>query len=76
MLHEEVLLDGRGGDLDVEGLVFDEEVGGVALDVFAHDNRPSLDNLELVVRGLNAIDAHELAYNGVNSFGVAAAHRC
>ena len=74
VLHHEGLLDGGGGKLDVEGLVLDEDVGRVALDDGTHDFGPCLDETVLVVGGLNAVDAHELLDDAVNSFCIAFSH--
>ena len=74
VLHHEGLLDGGRGELDVEGLVLDEDVGSVALDDGTHDFGPCLDETVLVVGGLNAVDAHELLDDCVDAFGVALSH--
>ena len=74
VLHHESLLDGRRGELDVQGLVLDEDVGSVALDDWTHDFGPCLDETVLVVGGLNAVDAHELLDDCVDAFGVALSH--
>lgn len=74
VFHEEVLLDGGGSDLDVEGLVLDEDVGGMALDEGTHDDGPRLDETVLIVGGLNTVDTHELLNGCVYSFGVTFAH--
>ena len=74
VLHHESLLDGRRGELDVQGLVLDEDVGSVALNDGTHDFGPCLDETVLVVGGLNAVDAHELLDDCVDAFGVALSH--
>ncbi len=60
VFHQEVLLDGRGRDLDVKGLVLDKDVCRMTCDVFAHHFGPCLDEFVLVVRCLYAVEAHEL----------------
>ena len=74
VFHHEVLLDGGGGDLDVEGLVLDEDVGGVTLDEGTHDDGPCLHETVLVVGGLNAVDAQELSDDCVHSFRITLSH--
>ena len=74
VLHHESLLDGRRGELDVQGLILDEDVGSVALNDGTHDFGPCLDETVLVVGGLNAVDAHELLDDCVDAFGVALSH--
>ena len=74
VLHHESLLDGRRGELDVQGLVLDEDVGSVALDDGTHDFGPCLDKPVLIVRRLNTVDAHELLDDCVDAFGVALSH--
>ncbi len=74
VLHHESLLDGGRGELDVQGLILDEDVGRVALDDGTHDFGPCLDETVLVVGGLNAVDAHELLDDCVDAFGVALSH--
>ncbi len=74
VLHEEILLDGWGGDLYVKRLVLDEDVTCVALNVGPHDDGPCFDEAVLVVGGLNTVDAHELLNNGVDSFYIAFSH--
>ena len=61
VLHHEVLLHGGGSDLDVERLVLDEDVGGIALDEGTHDEGPRLNQTVLIVGRFNAVDAHELS---------------
>ena len=74
VLHHESLLDGRRGELDVQGLVLDEYVGCVALDKRTHHHRPCRNKPVLIVGGLNAVDAHELLDDCVDAFGVALSH--
>lgn len=76
MLHEEVLLDGWGGDFDVEGLVLDEDVGGVSLDALSHHLGPCLDEAVLVVGCLEAVEPQELLHHVSYLFGVSSSHGC
>ena len=74
MLHEKVLLDGWRSDLYMKSLVLDEDVLRVALNLGTHDHWPSLNQTVLIVGGLNAVDAHELLDDAVNSFCIAFSH--
>ena len=74
MLHEKVLLDGRGGDLNVERLILDENLGSMAGNEFSHHFGPSLDEPVLIVGCFYAVEAHELLNDRVNPFGVAFSH--
>ena len=74
VLHEKVLLDGWRSDLYMKSLVLDEDVLRVALNLGTHDHWPSLNQTVLIVGGLNAVDAHELLDDAVNSFCIAFSH--
>lgn len=63
VFHQEILLDGRGGDLDVKGLVLDEDVSRMTGNVFPHHFGPCLDEPVLIVGSFNAVEAHELLNN-------------
>lgn len=74
VLHHEGLLDGRRGELDVEGLVLDEDIGRVALDKRTHHHRPCRNKPVLIVRRLNTVDAHELRDGSINPFRITLSH--
>ena len=46
----------------------------VALNLGTHDHWPSLNQTVLIVGSLNAVDAHELLDDAVNSFCIAFSH--
>ncbi len=51
-----------------------EDVLRVALNLGTHDLWPSLNQTVLIVGSLNAVDAHELLDDAVNSFCIAFSH--
>lgn len=74
MLHEQVLLHGRGGYLHVQRLVLDEKVSCVSADTFAHNGCPRLYEAVLIVGRFDTIQAHELLNDFAYLFGVSFPH--
>ena len=74
MFHQQILLDGGRGNLDVERLVLDEDIARIALNGSSHHNGPCLNEPPLVVGSLYAVDAHELLDDGIYTFCVGSSH--
>ena len=74
MLHEQILLDGRRRDLDMEILILDKDIASISLNKFTHNGWPCSDEAVLIVRSFNTIQPQKLLHDIAYLFRIASPH--